>query len=76
MEVDPSEPVEVHVVIEKTHDGAVDVRIHTDIDNARETARHLEERHAGVETAVENFRLPADFEEITREDMLDALRYD
>ena len=76
MEVDPSEPVDVHVVIEKTHDGAVDVRIHADIDNARETARRLEERHAGVETAIESFRLPGGFEEVTREDMLDALRDD
>lgn len=76
MEVDPSNTIDVHVVIEKNHDGAVDVRLHADIDNARETARHLEERHAGVKTTVESFRLPGDFEEITREDMLDALRDD
>ena len=76
MEVDPSESIDVHVVVVKKQDGAVDVRIHTDTDNARETARHLEDLHEGVETAVESFRLPADFEEVTREDILRALRDD
>lgn len=76
MEVDPSNPVEVHVVTVKNHDGAVDVRLHSDVDNARETARRLEDRHAGVSTSVDSFRLPWGFEEFEREDALRVLRED
>lgn len=71
MEIDPSNPIEAHVVVERYPDGNTEIRLYQDREEADKRVER-ESEHDFKEVTHEPFILPSHFSDVHRDELIAA----